>query len=169
MGVLHVVATPIGNLEDVTLRALRVIGECELLLAEDTRRVRKLLDRHQLKARPLSLHAHNEGGRAARVIAVLERRREIGLRRATGATRRHIRVQFLVEALLLSAVGGAAGALLGIFATASYSVAKGSSVLIPWYAAPGGFLAAILIGAVAGIYPAIRAARLTPTEALRAT
>ncbi len=59
MGTLHLVATPIGNLEDVTLRALRVLGEAELLLAEDTRRTRKLLDRHAVKARPVSLHAHN--------------------------------------------------------------------------------------------------------------
>jgi 16S rRNA (cytidine1402-2'-O)-methyltransferase len=79
MGVLHVVATPIGNLEDVTLRALRVLGECELLLAEDTRRVRKLLDRHQLKARPLSLHAHNEAERAARVIGVLAQGGDVAL------------------------------------------------------------------------------------------
>jgi 16S rRNA (cytidine1402-2'-O)-methyltransferase len=72
MGVLHVVATPIGNLEDVTLRALRVLGECSLLLAEDTRRVRKLLDRHGIPARPLSLHAHNEVERVGRVLAALD-------------------------------------------------------------------------------------------------
>ena len=101
------------------------------------------------------------------VIAVLERRREIGLRRATGATRRHIRIQFLVESLLLSAIGGAAGALLGVLATAVYAVVKGTTILVPWYAPVGGFAAALAIGAVAGIYPAIRAARLTPTEALR--
>jgi 16S rRNA (cytidine1402-2'-O)-methyltransferase len=71
MGVLHVVATPIGNLEDVTLRALRLLGEAELLLAEDTRRVRKLLDRHGIAARPLSLHAHNEAERVARVLDAL--------------------------------------------------------------------------------------------------
>ena len=101
------------------------------------------------------------------VIAVLERRREIGLRRATGATRRHIRVQFLVESLLLSTVGGAAGIGLGVLATAAYASVKGTRVLMPWYAPPGGLVAAIAIGGLAGIYPAIRAARLTPTEALR--
>jgi len=72
VGVLFIVATPIGNLEDVTLRALRVLAECDLLLAEDTRRVRKLLDRHRIEARPLSLHAHNEAERVDRVLAALE-------------------------------------------------------------------------------------------------
>jgi 16S rRNA (cytidine1402-2'-O)-methyltransferase len=79
MGVLHIVATPIGNLEDVTLRALRLLGECELLLAEDTRRVRKLLDRHGIAARPVSLHAHNEAKRAGRVLEVLDGGGEVAL------------------------------------------------------------------------------------------
>ncbi len=72
MGTLHLVATPIGNLEDVTLRALRVLGEAELLLAEDTRRTRKLLERHAVKARSVSLHAHNEAARIEKTLAVLE-------------------------------------------------------------------------------------------------
>jgi len=72
VGTLHLVATPIGNLEDVTLRALRVLREAELLLAEDTRRTRKLLDRHGVKARLVSLHAHNEAARVERALAVLE-------------------------------------------------------------------------------------------------
>lgn len=71
MGTLHVVATPIGNLEDVTLRALRVIGEADLLFAEDTRHTRKLLDRHGIEARPLSLHAHNEQSRIEKALEVL--------------------------------------------------------------------------------------------------
>jgi len=69
---LHVVATPIGNLEDVTLRALRVLGEAALVLAEDTRRTRVLLERHGVRAKPLSLHAHNEAARVARVLETLE-------------------------------------------------------------------------------------------------
>jgi 16S rRNA (cytidine1402-2'-O)-methyltransferase len=69
---LHVVATPIGNLEDVTLRALRVLREADLLLAEDTRRTRILLDRHGISAKPVSLHAHNEAARIARALAVLD-------------------------------------------------------------------------------------------------
>ena len=72
MSVLYIVATPIGNLEDVTLRALRVLGEAELVLAEDTRRTRVLLDRHDVKAAPVSLHAHNEASRIARTLAVLD-------------------------------------------------------------------------------------------------
>ena len=71
MGTLYVVATPIGNLEDVTLRALRVLREVELVLAEDTRRTRTLLTRHEIAKRPRSLHAHNEAQRSREVLAVL--------------------------------------------------------------------------------------------------
>ncbi len=72
MGILHLVSTPIGNLEDVTLRALRVLGDADLLLAEDTRRTRVLLERHGIEAHPLSLHAHNEAARTERALRVLE-------------------------------------------------------------------------------------------------
>ena len=102
------------------------------------------------------------------VIAVIERRGEIGLRRALGATRAHIRRQFLTEAVILSALGGAVGVALGIGATYLYSSLQGWRVIIPSAAAAGGFLAALFIGAAAGLYPAMRAARLAPTEALRA-
>lgn len=102
------------------------------------------------------------------VIAVIERRNEIGLRRALGATRAHIRRQFLTEALLLSGLGGLGGVLLGIGATAAYATWQDWDVVIPPLAIVGGFAAAIVIGAVAGLYPAMRAARLAPTEALRA-
>jgi 16S rRNA (cytidine1402-2'-O)-methyltransferase len=71
MGTLYLVATPIGNLEDVTPRALRVLAEADLVLAEDTRRTRVLLERYAVAARPLSLHAHNEVGRVGRVLEVL--------------------------------------------------------------------------------------------------
>lgn len=102
------------------------------------------------------------------VIAVIERRGEIGLRRALGATRAHIRRQFLTEAVILSALGGVVGVALGIGATYLYSGLQGWRVIIPSTAAAGGFIAALLIGAVAGLYPAMRAAKLAPTEALRA-
>ena len=100
------------------------------------------------------------------VIAVLERRSEIGLRRALGATRGHIRVQFLSEAVALALAGGAAGVAAGAAATASYAHAKGWAVVIPAQACAGGLAAALLIGAFAGLLPALKAARLPPTEAL---
>lgn len=101
------------------------------------------------------------------VISVLERRSEIGLRRALGATRRHIAVQFLGEAALLSAVGGVAGVALGALVTFAWASLEGWNTLVPTVAIVGGLVAALLIGAVAGLYPARRAARLSPTEALR--
>jgi len=72
MGALHIVATPIGNLEDVTLRALRVLREADLVFAEDTRRTRKLLDRHGVAAHPISLHTHNEAARIDKALEALE-------------------------------------------------------------------------------------------------
>jgi putative ABC transport system permease protein len=100
------------------------------------------------------------------VISVLERRQEIGLRRALGATRGQIRIQFLSEAILLTLAGGAAGVILGAISTAVYAHAKGWAVIIPPAAWAGGLGAAVLIGVLAGLLPAIRAARLSPTRAL---
>jgi putative ABC transport system permease protein len=100
------------------------------------------------------------------VISVLERRSEIGLRRALGATRGQIRIQFLSEAILLAALGGAVGVIVGAAATAIYAHAKGWAIIIPPQAWAGGLGSALLIGAAAGLLPAIRAARLSPTQAL---
>jgi putative ABC transport system permease protein len=101
------------------------------------------------------------------VISVLERRSEIGLRRALGATRRHITAQFLTESLLLGAMGGIAGAALGAAVTAIYATTQGQPAVVPVLVLGGGLGAAVAIGAVAGLYPSLRAARLSPTEALR--
>jgi putative ABC transport system permease protein len=100
------------------------------------------------------------------VISVLERRSEIGLRRALGATRGQIRAQFLAEAILLSLAGAAVGVILGAAATAAYARSHGEPTVIPPEAWAGGLAAALLIGALAGLLPAIRAARLSPTQAL---
>jgi putative ABC transport system permease protein len=100
------------------------------------------------------------------VISVLERRSEIGLRRALGATKGHIRIQFLSEAILLAAAGGTAGVAIGVLSTVIYATSKGWAVVVPVLAWGGGLGAALLIGAAAGLLPALRAARMSPTEAL---
>ncbi len=101
------------------------------------------------------------------IISVLERRSEIGLRRALGATRAQIRTQFLAESILLALIGGFVGVLAGIAATAVYAHAKHWAVVIPPEAWTGGIASAVLIGAFAGLLPAVRASRLPPTVALR--
>lgn len=102
------------------------------------------------------------------VISVLERRAEIGLRRSLGATRGQIRTQFLAESLLLSALGGVGGVALGAVVTTVYAGTRGWPAVLPLWATGGGLAATLVIGAVAGLYPAIRASRLPPTEALTA-
>ncbi|MEU6013674.1 ABC transporter permease [Streptomyces sp. NPDC047515] len=103
------------------------------------------------------------------VISVLERRQEIGLRRSLGATRNAIRLQFLTESLLLSALGGATGALLGAAATFGFARVQGWTAVVPPWSLAGGLAATLLIGVIAGLCPAIRASRLHPTVALNAT
>jgi putative ABC transport system permease protein len=103
------------------------------------------------------------------VISVLERRSEIGLRRALGATKGHIRLQFLLEAILLAALGGAVGVAAGVITTAIYVSIKNWAIVVPPLAWGGGLAAAMAIGAIAGLLPALRAARMQPTEALRTT
>jgi putative ABC transport system permease protein len=101
------------------------------------------------------------------VISVLERRGEIGLRRALGATRGHVGAQFLVESLLLGAAGGMVGVALGTLVTYGMATTRGWQTLVPAWAVGAGLAVAALIGGFAGLYPALRAARLSPTEALR--
>jgi putative ABC transport system permease protein len=100
------------------------------------------------------------------VISVLERRSEIGLRRSLGATKGHIRVQFLFEAVLLALLGGIVGVAAGALSTAIYASSKHWAIVVPALAWAGGLGAALVIGAVAGLLPALRAARLSPTQAL---
>ena len=102
------------------------------------------------------------------IISVLERRREIGLRRALGAMRSHILIQFLAEALLLAGLGGALGCVIGVGVTAGVAAANGWPFSLPALIILAGLGVTVLIGAVAGLYPAVRAARTPPTAALNA-
>jgi putative ABC transport system permease protein len=101
------------------------------------------------------------------IIAVLERRGEIGLRRALGAAPAHVAAQFVAEATLLALAGGAAGAVLGAFATTLYATARNWPTAVPIPDLLAAIAVAITVGATAGLYPAIKAARLSPSEALR--
>jgi putative ABC transport system permease protein len=103
------------------------------------------------------------------LMSVLERRSEIGLRRALGATREHVAGQFLAEAILLAGIGGTLGVLLGSIIAGAYAGSQGWPTVVPLLGVAGGLLGAVLIGAVAGLYPALRAAGVPPTEALRGT
>ncbi|WP_460391204.1 ABC transporter permease [Actinophytocola sediminis] len=103
------------------------------------------------------------------VISVLERRTEIGVRRALGATRRHVRVQFLAEALIQSGLGGLAGVVLGALITVGYALVMDWPIDLPLPGLAGGVLAALAVGGLAGLYPASRAARMQPAEAVRPT
>jgi putative ABC transport system permease protein len=100
------------------------------------------------------------------VIAVLERRSEIGLRRALGATRAHVRIQFLGESVLLAGLGGIGGAVLGGMVTAVFGASRDWPFALPLWVLGGAAAATILVGAIAGAYPAARAARMSPTAAL---
>jgi putative ABC transport system permease protein len=103
------------------------------------------------------------------LMSVLERRSEIGLRRALGATRAHIALQFLAEALVLASAGGVLGVVAGAAAAAAYATSQNWTIVVPPVAMAGGMVAALVIGALAGLYPAARAARVSPTQALRTT
>ena len=101
------------------------------------------------------------------VMSVLERRMEIGVRRALGATRGHIRRQFLLEAIILAGIGGVVGAGLGAVITGGYTAIRELPLAIPVQSLAAAVGAALVIGALAGLYPAARAARIPPSQAVR--
>lgn len=101
------------------------------------------------------------------LVSVTERTREIGIRKAIGAKSKTIRVQFLTEAIVICLLGGAAGVLFGIGAGNLVSMIIGGSFIIPWAWMTLAFFLCIGVGLVSGIYPAVKAARLDPIEALR--
>jgi FtsX-like permease family len=151
-----VVAVPVGALGVRRGRAVEALERVSL--------------GHRLTHRPHEM----SGGERQRVantmvISVLERRAEIGLRRSLGATRGQVRLQFLAESLLLSGLGGAGGVLLGVAVTAGYAAYQGWPSVVPAWASAGGVTATMVIGVLAGLYPAVRASRLSPTEALAAS
>jgi len=103
------------------------------------------------------------------VISVLERRSEIGLRRALGATKGNVRGQFLVESVLLSFCGGVAGVAIGAAITGGYAQARDWTLSIPVSTLAAGVGASLVLGALVGLYPAGRAARLAPADAIKPT
>lgn len=103
------------------------------------------------------------------VMSVLERRMEVGVRRALGATRRHVRLQFLGESILLAGIGGVLGVLIGATITVAYVTNRGLTLSVPVWGLVGSIGLALVIGALAGLYPAARAARIPPAEAVRST
>ncbi len=159
MGVLAATANPINPEEVEVSRPTDALEAREA--ADDT------LTALFLGLGAVALFVGGVGIANVMVISVLERRAEIGLRRAIGATKRHIAVQFLGEALLLSILGGVVGVGLGYLITAIWSSYREWDVLVSQLAVFGGLGAALIIGSLAGLYPAVRASRMSPTEALR--
>ena len=101
------------------------------------------------------------------VMSVLERRMEIGVRRSIGATRREIRYQFLLESIVLSGIGGLVGVVLGTGITLGYTNYTDIVFSIPVSQVLGAIPLALLIGAISGVYPAIKASKIQPAEAVR--
>jgi putative ABC transport system permease protein len=101
------------------------------------------------------------------LVSVTERTREIGIRMAIGAKRRHILIQFLAEAITLSMVGGLLGVVFGILGAQATTMVAGWPTIISFDAIVVAFLFSVAVGLIFGIYPANKAARLNPIDALR--
>lgn len=147
-------------------QTVRVSRPSDVLTAK--RATDQALDRLLLGLAAVALLIGGVGVANTMVISVLERRAEIGLRRALGSTRGQIRGQFCTESILLSALGGFAGVFLGVMATMVYATTQDWPTVVPGWATIGGVAVTLAIGALAGLYPAVRAARLAPADALSA-
>lgn len=101
------------------------------------------------------------------LVSVTERTREIGVSKALGATRKAVRTQFLVEAIVICQIGGLLGIIFGILAGNGVSLLIGGDFIIPWVWIIAGIVFCFIVGLVSGLYPAIKASKLDPIEALR--
>ncbi len=101
------------------------------------------------------------------LVAVTERTREIGISKAIGATSNVIKKQFLIEALVICQLGGLLGIILGLLVGNGVTLLIGGSFIIPWLWIIGGILLCFVVGIVSGIYPALKASKLNPIDALR--
>jgi macrolide transport system ATP-binding/permease protein len=149
-----------GQPDDFTVRDLTEIAA----VAEESSRVMELL---LASIASISLLVGGIGIMNILLVSVRERTREIGVRMAIGARRVHVLLQFLVEASLLSLMGGGAGVLVGIAASKAISVAAGWPTLLDPIVVVSAFLFSAAIGVFFGYYPARQASLLNPIDALR--
>ena len=149
-----------GQDDDFTVRSLNEIAEA----SESATRVMTLL---LAAVASISLLVGGIGIMNIMLVSVTERTREIGIRMAIGARRVHVMLQFLVEAVLLSVLGGVAGILLGVVASKTISALAGWPTLISPVAIVGGFIFSAAVGVFFGYYPARKASMLNPIDALR--
>ena len=143
--------------------------QSQAVLLRTERGTARAMDRLAAGVAALAFLLGSIGIVAVMLISIRGRTREIGLRRALGATRRDIRLQFILESVMLASAGGAAGAIAGLLAAGLAAVFGPWELVIAWRIAALGFLGSMALGLLVGVIPAARAARLEPIAALRAS